>query len=374
MRQHVSYIIGGSMKVVLDANIFCRDLRLSSTNFRVFRDGLHLVPGDLKIPEVVVDEVVNCFREDLSAAVSGSAKAASTLGRLLPQADQPPGIEIDEAAQVREYREWLLSTLDAMGAAILPYPNIPHKTVVQRDLERKQPFKKGGAGYRDFLIWESVRRLMIGGLERVVLVTANKKDFGEGPGVADDLAKDILNPNRIEVVQTLESFNEAFIIPKLAMVDEMKERLEAEAGFLFDIPRWLKENLVDTLKDEDYLESYVLGFPDGVGGVRAKEVISLKSFVVDEVLQLNEEEVLVRVKVQVEALFGVDVDWDDYINNEEVQDFVGSTDPFDSLWTDHVDTLTLGFNFVLDSTGKHLIESELGSIDGPCASADWGSW
>lgn len=362
------------MKVVLDTNIFCRDLRLVSTNFRVFRDGLHLIPGDLVIPEVVVDEVVNCFREDLSEAVSGATKATSTLGRLLPGAHQLPEIQIDEVAQVHEYREWLLSALEGMGAEVLPYPNVPHKTVVQRDLERKQPFKKGGAGYRDFLIWESVRRLMVGGLERVVLVTANKKDFGEGPRVADDLAKDILNPNRVEVVQALELFNEAFIIPKLAMVDEMKERLEAEAGFLFDIPRWLKKNLVDALRDEEYLGSYVLGFPDGVGRVRAKEVISLKSFAVDEILQLNEDEVLVRVKVKVEALFSVDVDWDDYVNNEEVQDFVGSADPFDTLWTDHVDTLTLGFNFILDSTGTHLVESELGSIDGPCASADWGSW
>jgi predicted nucleic acid-binding protein len=57
--------------IVVDTNIFCQDYRMVSTNFRVFFDGIGSIPGRLKIPEIVIDEVVNRFREDLELVLAG---------------------------------------------------------------------------------------------------------------------------------------------------------------------------------------------------------------------------------------------------------------------------------------------------------------
>ena len=345
---------------------------MSGTAFKLLREGLHLIPADLKVPEVVVDEVVNRFREDLEKARVGAAKAEAALGRLLPEPLQQPSKSIDVAHQTEEYRKWLVSALQDFSAETLPYPEVPHKKIVERDLQRRSPFKRNGAGYRDSLIWENVRGLTFGGHERVVLVTANKRDFGESPRVADDLQGELLNPDRLELVLSLKSLNDKFIVPRLNMAEDIKSRLQSEASSSFDIPRWLRESLLDRLRDDEL--GPFIGIPDQIR-VWPSEIVAFEKISVEEVLRLPEGEILVRAGVRVEVHFSVDVDWDDFVSSQEVRDWVGDeSERFSWMSTDQVDQLEFGLNFVLDRQGERLVDSEIRSIDGPCASAEMGSW
>ena len=354
------------MKLVLDSNIFCQDYRLGSTNFRLLREGLHLIPADLKVPEVVIDEVTNRFRETLEETVIAAEKSDAALNRLLPPASRPQSRKIVVAQETEGYRGWLLAALSDLGAEILPYPDVPHKKVVERDLQRRRPFKRDGSGYRDFLIWESIRKLMHWGTERVIVVTGNLTDFADGQNVAKDLQDDILNPQRLELFPGLKLFNEKLVLPRLTMMDDLKARLQSEVGSSFDIARWLRDRLVDLLQDEE-LGPIVVGFPDGVGRVRANGISAFGAIEVNDVRKLSKHERLVRITVKADIEFNVDVDWDDYTNHDEVRDWVGDdSEPFSWSSSQHVEKMKIGISLVLDSKGEKLISDEIGSIDGPC--------
>lgn len=358
------------MKLVLDSNIICQDYRLTSTNFRVLREGLHIIPATLTVPEVVIDEVVNRFREDLEESLVAAEKAGASLSRLLPGVPLSPFEDTDPVKESAAYREWLLSALGELGVEILPYPDIPHKKVVERDLQRKRPFKRNGSGYRDYLIWESVRRLALWGTEHIVFVTGNTTDFGVGPLVTADLQKDILNPDRLELTSSLKGFNDKFVIPRLEMVEEMKAKLLSEIGGYFDVARWLHNNILDLLRDQE-LGSVILGFPEGAGSVWPSEVDAFEYIAVDDVRKLSENEILVHVVVEVDVEFSVDIDWDDYTRYPEIRDWAGEdSEPFLSLSSQHRDNLELCINLVLDTKGEQLISYEVGSIGGAYGSVD----
>ena len=53
------------MKIALDTNIFVQDFWLETPHSRVFFDELNLIPASLHIPEIVIVETVNKYREFL---------------------------------------------------------------------------------------------------------------------------------------------------------------------------------------------------------------------------------------------------------------------------------------------------------------------
>jgi PIN domain len=62
-------------------------------------------------------------------------------------------------------------------ATVSDMPKVPHEELVRRDIAREAPFKDSGAGYRDALIWETVRDIALTG-RKTILLTANHRDFG----------------------------------------------------------------------------------------------------------------------------------------------------------------------------------------------------
>ena len=132
------------MFVVLDTSIFCRDFLLRGKAFRILLESLKCVPARLCVPEIVLDEVVTKYSEALQERVQASVTARHRLQGLLldaPATDAPP---LDEGGAVRSYETHLKARLLEAGAKILPYPNVPHKRVVEHALLRKKPFNLKG--------------------------------------------------------------------------------------------------------------------------------------------------------------------------------------------------------------------------------------
>jgi len=264
----------------------------------------------------------------------------------------------------------LVSALTELRGEILPYPKVPHDEVVRRDLQRKKPFKRNGSGYRDFLIWESIRRLMFWGTERVVFVTGNTVDFGEGPLVSPDLQETISNPHRLELVRGLKTFGEKFVIPRLKMVQDVKTRLEGDAGISFDLAGWLRSRLLDLLGDDGW-GPIIAGFPDGVGSLRPTEVVAFEDIAVDDVRELSQGERLFRLGLEADIEFRIEVSWDEYIGYPEVRDWAGDAgEPFSFSVSRQVERLTLGINLIVDSQGKNVTADEIALIGGPFASVE----
>jgi len=361
------------MKVVFDTNIFCSDYYMSGASFRILKDGAHLIPAEIYVPEVVIDEVVNRYREDVAEAIEAHEKATNVIRRLLPEISANFQISPVSSNEMSDkYQAWFLNELKLLGVKVLPYPKVTHKEVVARDLLRRSPFKRNGSGYRDCLIWESIRELARIGTDKIVLISANKRDFG-GESLSEDLTKEVPSPDRLQIQLGLRQFVESEITPKLELANELKDALETGSGAGFSIRDWLNSNLLKVLCDyDDDLSAYVLGFPDGAGRVRPTAIRSFDKFSINMILRLSPEEILVRVSMGIKLDFEVSLDWDDYENHEEIRDYVGETEPFSFIFgMADSGELQLDFVFVLDSTLTKLLSCDFVSIRGEHAYSDW---
>lgn len=351
------------MRVVIDTNIFCEDYFLRGANFRLLFDGLKSLPASLHIPEVVIDEVVNRYREDLAEAVAKDKDHRSQVGRLLADSAVAAPLSINSENEVEKYRKHLETILKTHGE-IMPYPEIAHKRVVERDLARRKPFKRDGSGYRDYLIWENVKSLLLWGTERVVLITNNPKDFGEGPHVDPELQKDLTNPNHLKLFRSLREFNETFVLPRLKMLDGIKEAIQADPSKI-GLMKWLGENLLDVVRDAGDLECLVAGFPSGAGSVRPIKLEAFHDLRVNDVRELESGEKLLNLTVGAEIDFSIDIDWDDYLNHQEVRDWAGEgSEEFSFSFSRHVAFVTVEVELTLDLEAQQVTSHELLSLDG----------
>ena len=75
-------------------------------------------------------------------------------------------------------------------------------------LERHKPFKKGDAGYRDYLIWQTIKRLETWGTEEIVFITNNTKYFGENGYLSDDFTDKTTGNKNFQISIAVSKFNE----------------------------------------------------------------------------------------------------------------------------------------------------------------------
>ena len=153
--------------VVLDINVLVQHMAPSSA-LRLIGREVAAKRMRLVVPEVVVLETVNRRVENLVAAVEKARSAIRALRRLDggPDLAEP---EVNLASFRDQADHELRSLISRLGGDVVPIPTSAHVDLVQRSLSRQQPFDKTDRGYRDTLIWESVRSL-IGQDQQITLV------------------------------------------------------------------------------------------------------------------------------------------------------------------------------------------------------------
>lgn len=220
------------MRVVIDTSVFRQSYWLNNTAFTVLLDGCGSAGHSLYTSAVVYEELLNLYREALEEKVVALTRATRDWDQLVFQnpAQQAP---IDKDQPFVAYREFVDETFDMYGITVLPYPLVTHEDVVRRDLARRKPFAKGGKGYRDTLIWESVIELASDGLdEPVVFITENSSDFLENrerlhPDLAADLGAERITASEVTVLVGLQSFNQQYIEPVLAELTDLGRQIQA---------------------------------------------------------------------------------------------------------------------------------------------------
>ena len=68
------------MKIVFDSTVLISNYYMLGPTFRLFRWFLHNQPSDLAIPQVVLEEVKNKYKETAFANHSSALEALKTLG------------------------------------------------------------------------------------------------------------------------------------------------------------------------------------------------------------------------------------------------------------------------------------------------------
>jgi len=311
------------MIVVLDSSVLCQNLRLAGSASRVFFGNLGIVPATVLIPEVVVDEVVNFLREQLVAAQDATVQANRRLSQLLSGTRRPmEPVAVDQ--EVSDYKQYLLKRLSDAGGRTIPYPKTPHDKIVQRALQRRKPFKHKGSGYRDFLVWESVRAQAFGGHEHIAFATANTSDFASGIHLHQDLSRDILNPQRVEIFTSLQAFNEKHILPRLETVERFDDDLRHATGGKPKVTDWIRKNLLNILRDEDF-GYWAADLPPGVGSFWPREIVTFDAMEVRSTRKLRDDELACEIEVGVSVETHIDIDDEDYDNHKEVREWLDGT-------------------------------------------------
>ncbi len=234
--------------VVVDANVVIRSPRLNSGAWRA---ALHAYDSGslvLRVPEVALQEAVAWFARELPGRMQRYRRAASQLAQFGVRLEEHGAVDTARLEQLAsevqtQYDSYLRGRFG--DAAVLPIPEVDHRTLVHRAVRRMKPFSESGSGYRDALIWESVCALAAS--EPVFFVSDNSKDFADDDGrLAAVLQADLedrgiapcsvtLSSNLLDIVtqHAPEAVDARAVVERLMRGDAARRQLEWEFAHSF---------------------------------------------------------------------------------------------------------------------------------------------
>jgi hypothetical protein len=253
--------------VILDTNAIDLKDPFGTNPERLILDAATKGQVVLVVPELVIREVMNVWRE---RATEQMTKASAEMVRLAAYgiSAAAPGPE-DLERRGAEVEAEMRAKLAAAGASVPGFPPVSHEEIVQRALDRRQPFDaRGKDGYRDAVLWHVV--LDIADTEQITLVSndgsafSEGRKFSEGPGAAAlsarlqaEVQARTSDPLRVELVRELRT-----------LTDELAEQ---DGQILEQVRRLAGERSFRTLVEEA-LEEAVSGLGLGVDAIAALNV------------------------------------------------------------------------------------------------------
>lgn len=184
-----------SVLVVFDTTVLIADRFLESNAMRLLLQESGSRRLRVAVTEVTRQEAIAKYREEIEEAFGAIETARTKLARL--RVDHPSTIPSTDAvaAAVTVYQQHLRDTFQNACVRVLDLPDIGHDAVIARALERRKPFDdKGQKGYRDVLIWETIKLQASGDDREIALISANHRDFAEsgaGSGLARVLQREL---------------------------------------------------------------------------------------------------------------------------------------------------------------------------------------
>jgi hypothetical protein len=247
----------------------------------------------LWIPEVVLAELVNKRSERLRAQVGKHADVTRALDGLLPHDQRVPwrADEIDLGADRAEYDRVLRQRLAEAKVNITPWPDVAHEELVVRDLERRRPFSPNGSGYRDALIWETVKAIAQECPDDVLyFVSTNNDDFAAHK--SNDLHPDLKReaPN-VVLEQRLDAVVNR-IDPLRRVLQDLRARIETDSNFRHRIETDMRELVESDSPDETSFYNN----PEATSAY-LRRLGSIRSLTVAGVLPFDDDRVLVNFEV-----------------------------------------------------------------------------
>ncbi|MGD1046898.1 MAG: PIN domain-containing protein [Bacteroidota bacterium] len=354
------------MRIVLDTNILCADYPLKGNAFRIFLQALSRIGAKLYIPQIVIDEVLHKYETDLQEIAADFSKTANLWRR--HTGDSLDILLTDKSIKLKceDYSKWLLSQLHSVGTTIIPYPIVTHDVLARRAIERRRPFQESGKGYRDALIWESIRTLFSDKMEAIYFITNNSKDFGLGPEPHADLSADLQKDNfaleLFQIVPQLEKFNNQFVTPQLERLDGLIMRFSNDNVSGFSLSHWIVWELKDLIRDEDYV-SMLVGLESGHASTRLSSIQEIKSINVDDVRLLPNGDILLSASSSIKGEVAVNSDDEAYFRYDDVRQFWGEPPGGDATaWIPIV--ATIFFSIILKKDTFEFVSAEIDEING----------
>jgi hypothetical protein len=235
------------LHVVLDTNVISRRAPLSGNAERVLLDSAHNGQFVLAVPELVIRELMNKWREQAGVEAEKIRSLVDVFALRGMLASVPDASAVEARAQ--QVESGLRVALEHPYIETPGFPETSHEDLVRRALERRQPFdKKGQNGYRDALLWESVMKLA---REHEVLLIS--KDYGAfagpdkeslSPRLVDEVKERTGDAGRVELSVDLEASSRRFATENEAVRGQL-ERLVRVPSFRAILDEDLEEAIAE---------------------------------------------------------------------------------------------------------------------------------
>lgn len=307
--------------VVLDTNVLYGKkpfTRADSTLLFALSKAKHIA---LVVPEVVLLELARQWEEAAQSAADSVETATGKLNQARTDIGLPL-IELPASVYERsQFLEFAKTNLESLSVDMPPVPSTPVAELLARDLAGRKPFTRDGKGFRDALIWESVRDVcarLADPAALVLFVTANSHDFCDATrsDLDPDLRRDLPMGQAFEVVSSVELLKQHNAVAPL--VDTLRV---VEETFTPELVSALVDDALAELVGVDVISA--VGSYDGEGMYSSPFSFAIQSATFDEILVdegsiawevfLTGSQLTLRVVADAQCSFDGYIDKSDYL-------------------------------------------------------------
>lgn len=353
--------------IVLDTNVLHNDWNLTGTRLTLLTESAQKLNHQICIPMVVVDELVNQYQTEIQEKANAYNKALKSLSHMrTPLAYS----KLDVQKEKDTYKEWMKLELATKKAQILPYPGTKHEFLVLKELRQLKPFLNSEKGYRDALIWETVKEHKKNiGNDILIFISENTNDFANKSkdnfhaNLIAELNDEGLDTNTIRYVSETDKYIQAEIKGALDELKDILAQLQKCGGYgNIDFKQVVSDHVTDN-EYSDYLSSYPEYddecFCPGFYESPTISNIDLDKLDFTDVRKLSEESILVTIKVFVSIDLDFFVYHGDLIHFDDPDQYVINYDWNDHfVWAEDHATFEVEYDIVVDKEFKQVISEE----------------
>ncbi len=167
------------MDIVLDSNIYRSDFLFRTKDLDVLHDYLTKTNSRIIIPQIIFDEVIGLYRRALNERIAAYKGASGNLNIIITETKDhiiPVNLNIDN--ETAKYETYILNQLNIEKNDIIPYDNTYLPEVAKRGILRQKPSGDDGQGFRDTIIWLTIKDYCsICHEKQIIFISNNTRDF-----------------------------------------------------------------------------------------------------------------------------------------------------------------------------------------------------
>lgn len=231
--------------VIVDTICLMRDYLLIEANMQTFLRGCQRCHITVFFPDVVIDELVGNYTKDITRLTNEHRSITLKLQRIGIRVET---LDFDVKKQTESYRNHIRQMMEHYGVTLIPYPKVSAKTLVEASYSGRKPFKESGEGFKDFLVFESLRSVAAQQRGEGWFVTANNKDFcGADRQLHSDLQSVLAKRAKVTVFDAIHQFNANVLLRHLEVLDEIAARIRNGKFDGFDLDKILTDLFIAEL-------------------------------------------------------------------------------------------------------------------------------
>jgi predicted nucleic acid-binding protein len=228
-------------RVIPDSNVLIGDFHRQSGPVRLLLEESQRDEIELVVPEIVIVEVLEKFRDELAEAHREYGRWQKKLNQRMQLAlEAAPHLDID--ARLVAYDTELRRAIEDAGGRIEGFPAAGPARSVRRDIRGARPFAEG-RGWRDALIWETALEELAD--DDVVFVTADN-DFRSDDALHPDLAAEAaeVDGGELRLYRSLRAYIDAEVAAALAAAEQARQLLLHNGGFRASLETQISEEVL----------------------------------------------------------------------------------------------------------------------------------